>query len=266
MLIKIDSREESLKVECIMRIVNYKHVRIESCVLDLGDIIIYDDNGLEIAIIERKTLNDLAASIKDGRYAEQSFRLNGCSVNNHNVYYLVEGCLASYNPKKTRLEKKALLSSFTTISYFKGFSLHRTEDIGESAEWLLSFADKIRRSGHKVNNTEDTTEDTTKDTTKMDYINVASRVKKENITKENIGAIMLSQIPSVSSSVAIAVMKKYDNIITLIKELEINQYALTDIYTETKQGKQRKISKTSQTNIYKFLLPNTESEISVNTA
>ena len=258
MLIKIDSREESLKVECIMRIVNYKHVRIESCVLDLGDIIIYDDNGLEIAIIERKTLNDLAASIKDGRYAEQSFRLNGCSVNNHNVYYLVEGCIASYNPKKSRLEKKALLSSFTTISYFKGFSLHRTEDIGESAEWLLSFADKIRRGGNKVNNTEDNT--------KMDYINVASRVKKENITKENIGAIMLSQIPSVSSSIAIAVMKKYNNIITLIKELEINQHALTDIYTETKQGKQRKISKTSQTNIYNFLLPNTESEISVNTA
>ena len=258
MLIKIDSREESLKVECIMRIVNYKHVRIESCVLDLGDIIIYDDNGLEIAIIERKTLNDLAASIKDGRYAEQSFRLNGCSVNNHNVYYLVEGCIASYNPKKSRLEKKALLSSFTTISYFKGFSLHRTEDIGESAEWLLSFADKIRRGGNKVNNTEDNT--------KMDYINVASRVKKENITKENIGAIMLSQIPSVSSSIAIAVMKKYNNIITLIKELEINQHALTDIYTETKQGKQRKISKTSQTNIYNFLLPNTESEISVNTS
>ena len=258
MLIKIDSREESLKVECIMRMENYKHVNIESCVLDLGDIIIYDDNGLEIAIIERKTLNDLAASIKDGRYAEQSFRLNGCSVNNHNVYYLVEGCIASYNPKKSRLEKKALLSSFTTISYFKGFSLHRTEDIGESAEWLLSFADKIRRGGNKVNNTEDNT--------KMDYINVASRVKKENITKENIGAIMLSQIPSVSSSIAIAVMKKYNNIITLIKELEINQYALTDIYTETKQGKQRKIFKTSQTNIYNFLLPNTESEISVNTA
>ena len=258
MLIKIDSREETLHVECIMRMGHYKHINIESCVLNLGDIIIYDDNGEEKAIIERKTLNDLAASIKDGRYAEQSFRLNGCSLNNHHIYYLVEGCMASYNPKKTRLEKKALLSSFTTISYFKGFSLHRTEDIGESAEWLLSFADKIRRGSNNVKKTEENIN--------TDYVNVVSRVKKNNITKENIGAIMLSQIPSVSSSIAIAVINKYSNIVTLTKELEKNQHALEDIYIETKQGKQRKISKTSQANIYNFLLPNTEPEISVNTA
>lgn len=39
-------------------------------------------------IVERKDINDLAASIKDGRYREQKFRLNqsGCS----NVFYLIE--------------------------------------------------------------------------------------------------------------------------------------------------------------------------------
>ena len=77
---------------------------------------------------------------------------------------------------------------------------------------------------------------------------------------------MLSQIPSVSSSVAIAVMKKYSNMLTLIDELKENQHALDDIYIETKQGKQRKISKTSQANIYNFLIPDVNTEISVNTA
>jgi len=175
-------------------------------------------------------------------------------MENHHIYYLVEGNLLSYNPKKSRLEKKALLSSFTTISYFKGFSLHRTEDIGESAEWLLSCADKIRRSKKTISEKKD-----------CEYINVASRVKKDNITKYNISSIMLSQIPSVSSSVAIAVMKKYSNMVTLIEELKENQHALDDIYIETKQGKQRKISKTSQANIYNFLIPDVKTELSVNT-
>jgi len=256
MLIKIDSREEAIMIECITRSVKYEEIKIESITLDIGDIIICDNDGNEKAIIERKTLNDLASSIKDGRYGEQSYRLNGCSIPNPHIYYLVEGSLASYNPKKSRLERKALISSFTTISYFKGFSLHRTENIGESAEWLLSFTDKLRRMK----------ETSTTTNTANDYVNVTSRVKKDNITEDNIGAIMLSQIPGVSSAVALAVMDKYSNIYQLINIIEKDQHALSDIYTTTKQGKQRKISKTSQVNIYNFLLPNVPKEISVNTA
>ena len=85
MLIKIDSREDALKAECIIRMGPYRNIQIESESLHLGDAIIYDENGEEKVIIERKTLNDLASSIKDGRYAEQSFRLNGCSLENHQV-------------------------------------------------------------------------------------------------------------------------------------------------------------------------------------
>ena len=256
MLIKIDSREEAIKIECITRVLKYEDIKIETNTLDIGDIIICDNEGNEKAIIERKTLNDLASSIKDGRYGEQSYRLNGCSLPNPHIYYLVEGTLASYNPKRSRLERKALISSFTTISYFKGFSLHRTENIGESAEWLLSFTDKLRR----------TKETSTLTNTANDYVNVTSRVKKDNITPDNIGAIMLSQIPGVSTAVAVAVMDKYTNICHLIQILGENQHALSEIYTVTKQGKQRKISKTSQANIYNFLLPNVQKEISVNTA
>ena len=40
-------------------------------------------------IVERKTADDLAASIMDGRYEEQKFRLKNCGINN--VIYLVEG-------------------------------------------------------------------------------------------------------------------------------------------------------------------------------
>ena len=49
---------------------------IKSERLPLGDIILHDPTqGRDIVIFERKTLSDLAASIRDGRYKEQSFRL-----------------------------------------------------------------------------------------------------------------------------------------------------------------------------------------------
>ena len=40
-------------------------------------------------IFERKSLADLISSIKDGRYIEQSFRLSECSLDNHNIYYII---------------------------------------------------------------------------------------------------------------------------------------------------------------------------------
>lgn len=46
-------------------------------------------------VVERKTVNDLASSIIDGRYEEQKHRLKGCGVKN--CVYLVEG--ASLNPQ-----------------------------------------------------------------------------------------------------------------------------------------------------------------------
>ena len=50
--------------------------------LELGDIQ-FHVNGTCILIFERKTVSDLAASISDGRYKEQSHRLTNASLSNH---------------------------------------------------------------------------------------------------------------------------------------------------------------------------------------
>ena len=79
MTIKVDIREKDLYT----LISNKTKAEYEN--LTLGDIVISVKN--ELVIIERKTLKDLAASIKDGRYREQSFRLNECGCHNHNIIY-----------------------------------------------------------------------------------------------------------------------------------------------------------------------------------
>ena len=67
MKITLDMREKDLlkKIVPLCNNLNLK-MSIQSTILDLGDVIISDDEGEELLIIERKTIKDLAASIKDG--------------------------------------------------------------------------------------------------------------------------------------------------------------------------------------------------------
>ena len=264
MIIKIDCREKALLDECNkQQLINdsSQFIKIISENIPLGDIIIYDDNNNEKLIIERKTLLDLAASIRDGRYTEQGFRLQQCSMHNHNIIYLIEGDLRYYKPFKSNIDKKALLSSMVSINYFKGFSLFRTITLNETAEWLLQLAKKLHKESsspsfyektilisESPNNVE------LNDNTETVYSSAMKRVKKENINPDNIGEIMLSQIPGVSNASAIAIMNKYSTIQNLIQKLATDDKALINISISDKLGKLRKINKTCILNIYKYLL------------
>ena len=82
MKIKIDVREREL-IPIIQNLneEEKKPITIEVENLPLGDIIICEENEktgetTEHIIIERKKVSDLAASITDGRYNEQSYRLD----------------------------------------------------------------------------------------------------------------------------------------------------------------------------------------------
>ena len=158
MLIKLDCREIKLLALCnellpVSLPVSLPNIKIVSESLPLGDVIICNDAGVEKVIIERKSLADLAASIRDGRYTEQGYRLNQCEMHNHHIYYLIEGDLRYYKPFKGLPDKKALLSAMVSISYFKGFSLYRTNNLEETAEWLVHFATKLEKEAGTGNGT-----------------------------------------------------------------------------------------------------------------
>ena len=88
----------------------------------------------------------------------------------------------------------------------------------------------------------------------QDYIKVANRVKKNNITPNNIGEIMLCQIPSVSDISAKAILNEFKTIENLINSLNENPNALYDIKILSKDGKTRKLTITCRQNIYNYLL------------
>ena len=258
-----------------------KHV-IKKEQLAIGDIILADDDtGQNIIIFERKTLYDLAASIRDGRYNEQSFRLDKENIHNHNIVYIIEGDIERYIEKKGRVSKKTLISCMFSLLYYKGFSVFRTNSICETADVVVFFADKYYKTRisdksrvpyyaeincHKNEPDAVLTSPTTKgsddsdDNEKYCAALKSHKEKNEYITPDNINIIMLSCVPGISSKVATQLMREYKTIQNLLYQLEkkpdmLNTFMIktegTDASTKTTF---RKINKTCVENIKKFLM------------
>ena len=297
MLIKIDNRERELIKKCedlLVAVPAFKELKIEIKQLPLGDIIICsnqnDNQQIDNILVERKTLSDLAASIKDGRYDEQSYRLNGLPIHNHNIIYLIEGDLGKFNSFKERIDKQTIYSAMFSINHFKGFSLMRTNTIDETAFMICNMAYKIGKDKDKKpyfqNKMEKMVEENSNlnngkvvetvvegleseeglgtgaggaggtggtGTGAKDYCAVIKKVKKDNITPENIGEIMLCQIPGVSSVSAIAILRQFKTLPELIKAIKEDATCLTGVSTTDSKGKTRKISKTTIETIVKYL-------------
>ena len=277
MIVKIDTRESALLQQMLMQttlVPVFKSIQIKSETLPIGDIIINDGEDDKI-IIERKSVNDLLSSIKDGRYEEQSYRLNGLNHHNHNIVYLIEGDVNKINRFKSDvpIEKLTLYSAMFSLNYYKGFSVFRSFNMEETANVICNMAYKMGKDLTKksfyqnkiqtempINEIGDiavvVNEENSDETqvTEKDYVGVVKKVKKDNITPDNIGEIMLCQIPGISSVTALAIMEKYKTIPNLIKELELNSDSLKDMSYTNVKGQIRKINKTSLANIVKFLL------------
>ena len=88
------------------------------------------------------------------------------------------------------------------------------------------------------------------------YCEVVHKVKKDNITPENIGEIILCTIPGISATSAVEIMKQYTSFSHFMKEIESRPESLQDIYL-TSNGKKRKLGKNIIENILRFLRPST---------
>lgn len=263
--IRIDVRESDLIKRCETIASLFPNIKIVTEQLALGDIII-NDGASELLLVERKTITDLAASIKDGRYEEQSYRLNGIEHHNHNIIYLIEGDFSKFNAFRERIDKQTLYSAMFSINYYKGFSLMRSLGLEETANIICNMGQKLSKdrskpgfysnSNSKINESianndvkevvEGSIESDVIETnvSAKDYCKVVKKVKKDNITVENIGEIMLCQIPGVSSASALAILEQFKTLPNLIKCINEDKTCLNNVSTKDVNGKSRKISKT----------------------
>jgi len=297
MRIILDERETSLYDKCISiyqkNAIKNDNIKIIKRVIPLGDVLIETDDETLFLLVERKSLQDLLSSIKDGRYEEQSYRLqNSNEFLPNRVFYLIEGMFSQLSKPE---HQKIIQSSMTSLSIFKGFNVIRTCSVQESAEWLVNMVHKIDRNLKKgispfcykpidnkntnIDNNEiplDSEQNLVSDPSTIPllipstttpvvpsitppivpYCSVVKKVKKENITPENMGEIILCQIPGISSISAVAIMKSVDgSFLKLIDILQKDPRELEKVHIQSENEKpSRKISKTILQNLQKYLI------------
>ena len=218
MTLIIDYREKAL----------LSRLTAETKNLILGDVCIQKD-GQDLIILERKTVADLSASICDGRYQEQSFRLLESNLPPHRIVYLIEGSLE----KEQSISKKALMSAMISLWFTKGFSVVQTASVDETVEYIQLLLEKV-----------------TKESETHDYVSTLKTKKKDKLTPDNINIILLSQIPGISTVTAKALLQVYPTLYTLTSALKENKECLS---TFTYGEKNRKLSKSCIQNLCTFL-------------
>jgi ERCC4-type nuclease len=200
--IEVDVRERAL-LEAFAR----AGAAVASRQLDVGDVVLRC--GERELVIERKTLQDWAASIKDGRYREQLARIAGTRLPS-DVIYVIEGMRdralarfdgpgpvpgpgsvrASKQPRVGGISVDALRGSAVSIMVKYGHGLVFTEDVDDTAAFILRASKKLAECGGASQKYE------------LNAAAACAARKKDNMTPRQCFLQQLCQIPGLSSALA----------------------------------------------------------------
>lgn len=208
--IRVDYRESSLLSHLKTQ---HEGITITEDNLELGDVQIIDqDNNIDL-IFERKTLSDLSASLKDGRYKEQKCRILGHYNPKHVTYIIEGGCPLAAD--KHGLTSAVYEGIYINTMYRDGIHVLFVANVGETAKWITQVATKVLQNPAKFHN----------DSTPKDYI-TSCKVKSkkcENVTPETCYIMQLCQVPGVSIKVAKTIQDRYKTLRELVSALSTAQ-------------------------------------------
>ena len=242
----IDNREQKIKHACSLKNIEYTAHN-----LSLGDFI-FTYNDIPLVIIERKTISDLASSIKSGRYREQKFRLLS-NYPKEKIIYLIEGTIpGDLEDKQYGLKNKTYYTTLTNLILRDQIGVYQTSNLNETMQFLENLRNKILKSGNSfVSKTLNRTQQYT------NALQIHSD-KKKNITPKRCFMFQLNQIPGISNMVSETIGKKYTNMFVLCQEYDKlpedkRPEMLCDLLCKLKNGKSRKIGKKASLKIYNYI-------------
>lgn len=217
----VDNREREI-IKIIKSLVKLNKL-VNITQLPIGDLVIIVE-GTPVFIIERKTLTDAAASIKDGRWREQKTRLKSWCVQNsqpHNhVLYIIEGDWAKYRENKPRLPPSTLKSAIVNTMIRDGFRILQTESTTDTIRVLIKMIKCLEKDGYYGCKSEPTTSSR--------YLSV-NVIKKKNLTPEVCYIQQLACIPGLSVGLARTISSQYPTFSSLITAIKNDDKILLKI-------------------------------------
>lgn len=105
----------------------------------------YGEEGDEVMldwIVERKRLDDLIGSIKDGRFYEQKFRLHRSGIKN--VIYMIEEFNITHDPANEMKYQEMVASAIASTQVVNGYFVKKTLNIDDSIRYLARMTLLLR--------------------------------------------------------------------------------------------------------------------------
>ncbi|CAG2053663.1 unnamed protein product [Timema podura] len=173
-------------------------------------------------IIERKRMDDLSNSIKDGRFHEQKFRLKQCGV--QNLIYLVE---SHGNNQHTGLPLATLQQAIVNTQVVDGFMVKQTSNHRESMSYLAtltkllsnSFNNKTLVSCHKQDIPPfNITDDLVSLITFTEFSKLSGKTRNYKVKEMFVKHLL--QLRGLSVEKALAIVEKYGTPQTLLQAYE----------------------------------------------
>lgn len=228
MRLVVDVRERALVdgLSFLMRVPEELDVRA----LDVGDALLeVSESGAEapVVFVERKTLADLCASVKDGRYREQKARMKN-EVARHEdrsctAVYVLEG-FTSFGAgmddaaRRCGLSGDALRTILLDLQFRQDIRVFCTASVEDTAELLYGMWKRRARLFPR----KDIDAAETPSPSPSPSLMYAKRNK--NITPATCFRMQLAQIPGVSDRIATAITEKWPTWTALFREVaEVRQ-------------------------------------------
>jgi crossover junction endonuclease MUS81 len=247
-IITFDNREKE-----IIKKLNEKGYDVLCENLDIGDIQFLDLKTKEVVIvIERKTLSDLSASIKDGRYKEQKNRMIHSLHESVRKIVLLEGT----NLEDFSLSIGTLNSVIINTMIRDNIHIYWSKSYDDTIEFIENII--LQLAKYYENLKKEIVYHEKKEANHDFSISVK---KKENITPMICFRNMLCQIPGISLKISEILCNKYQNMnhfLETMKELtNNNQEEIIKMIGNEKYGTNNKrIGDKTAEKIYTFLFTN----------
>ena len=222
--------------------------------LDLGDIQFKYQNQI-IFIIERKTLQDLAESIKSGRYREQRARLLETISPSSRILYLIEGILPNKDSIH-RIPYTTFLGSYINLLVRDNLKLIQTRDSQETIQFVELLYQKLKKlhpSSHLLQLSE-TSPTSISSFNNQDYLQTVKPKKKDNLDPASCYILQLAQIPGISTNIASQIASHYPSFKQLYQCYEdSDSLAIQNITYLTSTGKDIRVGPKRSQSIYNYL-------------
>lgn len=168
------------------------HPEPEKVQLDVGDFQIVNDENEVIFIFERKTVQDLASSIVDGRFKEQKQRMLATVKEPKSICYIIE----ESKSLRSSIPLATLMQIADNLQLREGFSVFYSENVEHTRQMIDFIFQKIVESP-----------ETYTSCTAQDYLSCVKVKKSKNVQDPKSCAVLqLVTIPRVTAKAAQAIL------------------------------------------------------------